>query len=45
MASLDVIPDILGVLQSAEVQVEDMSMRKATLEDVFIDLTGRSLRE
>jgi len=45
LASLDVIPDILETLQSTEAQIQDMVMRRPTLEDVFIDLTGRSLRE
>jgi ABC-2 type transport system ATP-binding protein len=44
-ASQEVLPDILDALQSADAQIQDMVMRKPTLEDVFIDLTGRSLRE
>ncbi len=39
------IPSVLEVFQNHHVAVEDFSVRKKTLEDVFITLTGRSLRE
>ncbi len=42
---LDVLPDLLEAIRSVDVQVEDMIMRRPTLEDVFIELTGRRLRE
>jgi ABC-2 type transport system ATP-binding protein len=41
----DVLPVMLEAFQSAQVEILDLTIRKKTLEDVFIDLTGRSLRE
>lgn len=41
----DVLPPLLERLQSTRLQVQDMTIRKKTLEDVFIALTGRRLRE
>ncbi len=41
----DVLPPVLDRLQNAGVQIQDMTIRKKTLEDVFIALTGRRLRE
>ena len=41
----DTIPRVLAALGSHHVSVEDFTVRKRTLEDVFITLTGRSLRE
>jgi hypothetical protein len=40
-----VLPVMLEAFQSAQVEILDLTIRKKTLEDVFIDLTGRSLRE
>lgn len=37
--------DVFAALEKAGIEVEDASMRKNTLEDVFIQLTGRALRE
>ncbi len=37
--------EVFAVLEQAGIEVEDASMRKNTLEDVFIQLTGRALRE
>ena len=37
--------EVYGVLEKAGIEVEDASLRKNTLEDVFIQLTGRALRE
>ncbi len=45
VASLEQLPEVLEAIQQAQLQVEDMTLRKTTLEDVFIDLTGRGLRE
>lgn len=41
----DVLPVILEIFQTAQVDIQDLTIRKKTLEDVFIDLTGRRLRE
>jgi ABC-2 type transport system ATP-binding protein len=38
------LPLILEVFKTAQVEIQDLTIRKKTLEDVFIDLTGRSLR-
>jgi ABC-2 type transport system ATP-binding protein len=37
--------EVFAALEKAGIEVEDASMRKNTLEDVFIQLTGRALRE
>lgn len=37
--------EVYAALESRGIEVEDASMRKNTLEDVFIQLTGRALRE
>lgn len=42
---LDNIQCIKGILQKNKITVEDIRFRKRTLEDVFITLTGRGLRE
>jgi ABC-2 type transport system ATP-binding protein len=41
----DVLPPLLERLRSTGLQIQDMTIRKKTLEDVFIALTGRRLRE
>ncbi|MFC2137692.1 ABC transporter ATP-binding protein [Bacteroidota bacterium] len=38
------IPDISLKLKESEIKIAEMKMRENTLEDVFIHLTGRSLR-
>jgi ABC-2 type transport system ATP-binding protein len=43
--AVNALPAILDVLESHGVQASDMRVRKNTLEDVFIQLTGRRLRE
>ena len=46
--ALDVVPHlsrILNYIEDAGAQVENMSLRNTTLEDVFINLTGRALRD
>jgi len=40
----DVLPPLLDRLQGTGLQIQDMTIRKKTLEDVFIALTGRRLR-
>jgi len=42
---LDVLPPLLDKLRSTRLQIQDMTVRNKTLEDVFIALTGRRLRE
>ncbi len=42
---LDVLPPLLDRVRSTHLQIQDMTIRKKTLEDVFIALTGRRLRE
>jgi len=39
------LPAILGALESLGLKLEDIRLRGNTLEDVFIQLTGRKLRE
>ena len=39
------LPEIMAELQDLNVEVEDLFLRPNTLEDVFIELTGTSLRE
>ncbi len=36
---------ILGVVKERKIKVKDLRLRKKSLEDIFISLTGRSLRE
>lgn len=43
--AVSALPAILDVLESRGLQASDMRVRKNTLEDVFIQLTGRRLRE
>ncbi len=40
-----VLPEILGLLKDRGLKLENIRVRKVTLEDVFIQLTGRGLRE
>ncbi|MBD3340260.1 MAG: ATP-binding cassette domain-containing protein [Candidatus Lokiarchaeota archaeon] len=42
---LDALRKISEIMEAVEVQMLDISIRKNTLEDVFIDLTGRRLRD
>ena len=43
--TLGVLPVLLEAFQQARIEILDITVRKTTLEDVFIDLTGRRLRE
>ncbi|MES0344103.1 MAG: ABC transporter ATP-binding protein [Anaerolineales bacterium] len=43
--TLGVLPVLLEAFQHANMEILDITIRKKTLEDVFIDLTGRRLRE
>ena len=40
-----VLPELLSALQRADRTAARIGIRQASLEDVFVDLTGRSLRE
>jgi len=42
---LTILPLLLKKLQHNRINVEDMTIRNKTLEDVFISMTGRGLRE
>jgi hypothetical protein len=39
------LPALLEMFRQSQLKIEDMTIRKKTLEDVFIALTGRRLRE
>jgi len=43
--TMETLPSVFGELRKNGLEVEDVSIRKKTLEDVFIALTGRRLRE
>jgi len=45
MNMIEQVHGIYKILESAHIQVIEMSMRENTLEDVFIYLTGRRLRQ
>jgi ABC-2 type transport system ATP-binding protein len=45
LETVDVLPALLDAFLGAQIEVLDITIRKRTLEDVFIDLTGRRLRE
>ena len=42
---MDSLPVLLEGVKKSQLEIEDMTFRKKTLEDVFISLTGRRLRE
>ena len=39
------IPEILEIFRRQSVAVRDLTLKAASLEDVFLHLTGRELRE
>jgi ABC-2 type transport system ATP-binding protein len=41
----EVLPTLLEKLRQSDLKIEDLTIRRKTLEDVFIALTGRRLRE
>jgi len=41
----ELLPEIMQALHSGRVDIQDVHLRTSTLEDVFIALTGRRLRE
>jgi len=44
-SAFNLLPGLLEELQHQHLSIEDITVRKKTLEDVFIALTGRRLRE
>ncbi len=42
---IELIPIVIRTLKAFNIPIEDMTIRKRTLEDVFISMTGRGLRE
>lgn len=42
---LELIPEVNKVLKAFDIHIDDMTIRKRTLEDAFISMTGRGLRE
>jgi ABC-2 type transport system ATP-binding protein len=42
---LELIPIVNNALKALNIHIEDMTIRKRTLEDAFIAMTGRGLRE
>lgn len=42
---LEKIPEITTVLERYQLKINEIQLRKTTLEDVFINLTGRGLRD
>ena len=45
MDAVGKLPQIMEKIESTGVQISDLNVRQNTLEDVFIELTGSSLRE
>ena len=43
--ALEKLSRITEIIQSFDLEIQDVQLRKTTLEDVFINLTGRALRE
>lgn len=43
--AVSLLPQVLQLLDASGLAAEDIRLRESTLEDVFIQLTGRSLRE
>ncbi|HWQ45295.1 MAG TPA: ABC transporter ATP-binding protein [Longilinea sp.] len=41
----DLLPDLLGALETCSIHPKEIHIRQNTLEDVFLQLTGRRLRE
>jgi ABC-2 type transport system ATP-binding protein len=39
------LPEVLQIIQAGGLQIERIQMRTSTLEDVFLSLTGKALRE
>ena len=41
----EVLPRLLSLLNASGAKLDGLATRHATLEDVFVELTGRRLRE
>jgi len=41
----DILPDVVSAISSVGTKILSVELSRVTLEDVFISLTGRSLRE
>jgi hypothetical protein len=41
----DLLPDLLTALEACSIHPKEIHIRQNTLEDVFLQLTGRRLRE
>ena len=39
------LDEILKIIRENGIKIQDLRLRKNSLEDIFINLTGRSLRE
>jgi ABC-2 type transport system ATP-binding protein len=39
------LPAVMGLVQKSGAKLERLTTRTATLEDVFVNLTGRHLRD
>lgn len=42
---IEKLPEILGVIKSNNIEIGEIKLRENTLEDVFISLTGKRLRD
>ncbi len=42
---IEKIPEIVGLLKNENISITEMRLRENTLEDIFIHLTGRNLRQ
>lgn len=42
---IELIPIVNKTLKDFNIHIDDMNIRKRTLEDAFISMTGRGLRE
>lgn len=42
---IEKLPEILGIIKSRNIEIGEIKLRENTLEDVFISLTGKRLRD
>jgi len=43
--ALSLLTDIMHLREQKKLSLKNISVREATLEDIFLELTGRKLRE
>ena len=43
--AMESLPSLLGLVEQQEIRLEDIEMQPANLEDVFLELTGKELRD